>query len=100
MSDDPSSPDDIRIPPADFAVLITMFSTQAMVALGQIPHPGSGKAEVQLPLARHFIDLLGVVEGKTKGNLTPDESSLLDSTLHFLRMGYLQVSGKPAEPKS
>lgn len=82
------------IPPADFETLVQMFSMQAMVSLGAIPDPGSGKPEVQLTLARHFIDLLGVVEAKTRGNLSPDEASLLDGSLHSLRMLYLEQSRK------
>lgn len=87
-----------RVPPADFQTLVTMFSTQAMVALGAIPHPSSGKAEVQLELARHFIDLLGVVEEKSKGNLTDDETSLISSSLHYLRMSFIEQSKQPAVP--
>jgi hypothetical protein len=82
------------MPPADFGTLVQMFSMQAMVALGAIPHPAAGKPEVQLPLARHFIDLLGVVESKSKGNLTREEASLLDGSLHSLRMMYLEISKK------
>lgn len=87
-----------RVPPADFQTLVTMFSTQAMVAMGAIPHPSSGKAEVQLELARHFIDLLGVVEEKSKGNLTADEANLITSSLHYLRMSFIEQSKKPAAP--
>lgn len=82
------------IPPADFGTLVQMFSMQAMVSLGAIPHPASGKPEVQLPLARHFIDLLSVVESKTKGNLSREEALLLDGSLHSLRMLYLESSKK------
>ena len=80
------------LPSADFSTLIAMFSTQAMVALGIIPHPASGKPELQLELARHFIDLLGVVETKTEGNLDPSEQLLLDNTLHELRMAFVEYS--------
>ena len=89
-----------RVPPADFSTLVTMFSTQAMVAMGAIPHPSSGKAEVQLELARHFIDLLGVVEEKTKGNLSADETNLISSSLHYLRMSFIEQSKKPAAAES
>ncbi len=94
-----SSPEDSRsgeilpkIPPADFSLLVSMFSTQAMVALGLIPEPGTGKPQTQLHLARHFIDLLGVLEEKTKGNLTEKETSGLSENLHYLRMLYLKQS--------
>lgn len=89
-----------KVPTASFQSLVDMFTTQALVALGLIAHPGSGKAEQQLPLARHFIDLLGVIETKTAGNLTADETSLLGGTLHYLRMSYIQNSRNPSPPKN
>jgi hypothetical protein len=89
-----------RIPPADFPGLVEMFTTQALVALGMIPHPASGKAEHQLPLARHFIDLLGIIESKTTGNLSADETSLLGGTLHYLRMSYIEISRTMPDPKN
>lgn len=85
------------IPAASFPALVEMFATQAMVALGVITHPVSGKSEPQLPLATHFIDLLSILETKTAGNLTSDEASHLGGTLHFLRMGFVEVSKKPAK---
>ncbi len=78
------------IPPAEFTTLVSMFATQAMVALGGVPHPVTGKAETQLPLARHFIDLLDVLQEKTTGNLDAAEQSLLQSSLHQLRMAYIE----------
>ncbi|MCA9092242.1 MAG: DUF1844 domain-containing protein [Planctomycetaceae bacterium] len=81
-----------QLPPADFSMLISMFSTQAMVALGMIPEPSTGKPRTQLPLARHFIDLLSVLEEKTKGNLADRESSGLTENLHYLRMLYLETT--------
>jgi hypothetical protein len=88
----PPEMDYSKLPPADFSMLISMFATQAMVALGVIPEPTSGKPRTQLPLARHFIDLLGVLEEKTKGNLTERESESLVENLHPLRMMYLEMS--------
>ena len=81
-----------QMPPATFESLVSMFSTQAMVALGVIPNPATGKAEQFPDLARHFIDLLGVLETKTAGNLQQQEQTLLDTTLHHLRMAYVQGS--------
>lgn len=82
--------DPAAIPPADLSTLISMFSTQAMVSLGILPNPANGQTEAVLPLARHFIDLLGVLEEKTKGNLDEREAQLLESALHELRMAYLE----------
>lgn len=81
-----------QIPPATFPMLVQMFSTQAMVSLGVIPSP-DGKAQQQLPLAKHFIDLLGVLEEKCKGNMDADEEKLLEQSLYELRNAYVQLSG-------
>lgn len=84
--------DPSQLPRPTFATLVGLFSTQAMVALGMIHHPEDGAVDVQLPLARHFIDLLGVLEEKTRGNLTDGEAHLLEQSLHELRMAYLEHS--------
>lgn len=84
--------DPSQVPPADFAVLVQSFSTQALVALGLIPHPVTGKATPQPALAKHFIDLLGVIEDKTKGNLTNPERNFLVDSLHHLRLAYVELS--------
>lgn len=78
------------LPPPDFNTLVGMFSTQAMVALGVIPNPATGQSESQVDLARHFIDMLSVLENKTQGNLDSNEASMLSSTLHQLRMVYVE----------
>jgi len=90
QSPPPIDPD--QLPKPQFATLVGLFSTQAMVSLGLIGHPEDGKVEVQLPLARHFIDLLGVLEDKTQGNLTNEEAALLEQTLHDLRLAYVERS--------
>lgn len=79
------------MPPATLAVLLTTLATQALVSMGLVPHPMSGKPEAQLDEAKHFIDTLEMLEGKTKGNRTEEESRLLENLLHELRMGYVEV---------
>ncbi|MGH7136492.1 MAG: DUF1844 domain-containing protein [Pirellulales bacterium] len=79
------------LPPATLAVLLTTLATQTLVALGQVPHSVSGKPEVHLDEAKHFIDTLEMLETKTAGNRTPEETLLLDNLLHELRLGYVQV---------
>jgi hypothetical protein len=86
--------DAAHVPPAGFDMLVQMFSTQAMVALGLLPEPDSGKARRRPNLARHFIDLLGVLEDKTRGNLSAEEEKLLRSTLHYLRMAFVEATGR------
>ncbi len=85
------SDDAVELPEASFITLLQMLSTQSIVALGLIPGP-DGKPHVELPVARHFIDLLAVVEAKTKGNLSTPEAEFLEGTLHELRMAYIAVS--------
>jgi hypothetical protein len=80
---------DYALPPPSLAFLITTLGTQAMVALGEVPNPISGKMERLPNQAKHFIDTLGMLEEKTAGNRTPEESALLTSLLHQLRMAFV-----------
>jgi hypothetical protein len=80
---------DYPLPPPSLAFLITTLGTQAMVALGEVPNPISGQLETLPNQAKHFIDTLAMLEQKTAGNRTPEESALLDSLLHQLRMAYV-----------
>ena len=78
-------------PPATFDVLISLLFTQAMGTLGHMPHPATGKPEVNKPYAKHYIDTLEMLGEKTKGNLSDDESKMLSETLHALRMAYVNA---------
>jgi hypothetical protein len=78
-----------HIPDASFGLLITTLTTQALASLGIIPNPVTGLAETNREMAKHFIDTLGVLEQKTAGNLTSNESHLLSESLHQLRMAYV-----------
>ena len=92
----PEAPHD-NFPEANFDALVAMFTAQAMVALGAVANPGTKKAEVQLPMAKYLIDLLGVVEQRTAGNLSDGEAESLNETLHSLRMMYVQRSKMAAK---
>jgi hypothetical protein len=81
----------VPLPPATLAILLTTLATQALVGLGQVPSPVSGKPEVHLDEAKHFIDTLEMLEAKTAGNRTAEETQLLDNLLHELRIGFVQV---------
>ena len=87
-----------RFPDADFAGLTNMMVSQALMAMGAMAHPQTGQPHVDLGLARHMIDLLGVVEDKTKGNLTEDEAKQLASTLYELRSSYVQIANASRSP--
>jgi len=91
-AEDAADVDPDKLPPADFEMLVQMFSTQAMVAIGLLPDPQTGKNTPRPNLARHFIDLLGILADKTRGNLTGAEDKLLTSSLHYLRMAFVEAS--------
>jgi hypothetical protein len=80
-----------ELPPANFETLLSTFVTTALFALGMIADPRSGQPALDLDLARHQIDMLAVLEEKTKGNLTDEETQALNSTLYELRGRYVQV---------
>jgi hypothetical protein len=80
-----------KLPPPSFSFLVATLGGQASMSLGQLPNPLSGKSEVNLELAKHFIDTLAILEEKTEGNLTPDETAMLEGALHQLRLGYLEA---------
>lgn len=84
-----------QIPEASFPLLVSTLATQAISALGQMPDPATGKAMIYKPLARHMIDLLAVLEEKTKGNLDEEESKMLTEILSQLRMLYIQTPDGP-----
>jgi hypothetical protein len=82
------------LPEPNFQVLISTFATQAAVALGQIANPMTNKTEVDLEQAKFAIDLLQVLDEKTKGNLSNEEESYLGDLLYQLRMVYIDKTGK------
>ena len=86
------------LPEASLSMLVTTLATQAMVALGQIPNPISGQPQVDLEHAKHFVDTLAVLEEKTAGNRTPEETELLGRMLHELRLGFVEMQNRPAAP--
>ncbi len=89
---EPDPDQDERLPPADFRTLIGSLATQALMYMGGVADPETGRAIVALDYAKHYIDLLGVLDGKTKGNLTPDESAELGEILGELRMRFVQIT--------
>jgi hypothetical protein len=74
-----------------FIEFVLMQAQNAAFALGQIPHPQTGKAEVNLDLARLMIDQLAMIQEKTKGNLNKDESQILANTLSSLQMAFVEA---------
>lgn len=86
------------LPSIDFSTLVVSLSQTALVHLGDATHPDAGeKHERDIALARQTIDLLGILQEKTKGNLTGDEERLLDQVLYDLRMRFVEVSREGAK---
>jgi hypothetical protein len=77
--------------PVSFSTFVLGLSTQALLHLGDIESPVSGRVERDLGAARHVIDILGILEAKTKNNLEQAEASLLESVLYDLRMRYVEL---------
>ena len=76
-------------PAGDFSLFLSSLSMQAMMALGEVPHPATNAPQEDLEQARYLVDILGLLQEKTKGNLTQEESSLLEGVLYELRMKYV-----------
>lgn len=78
------------IPPLDITSLLVPFYTQALVKLGVINDPISGKPEVDLEYARRLIDLIDLFKEKTKGNLTGEEENFVESVIYKLKTTYVE----------
>lgn len=74
----------------NFPTFILSLASSVQISLGLIPHPQTKKAEVNLIAAKQTIDILGMLEEKTKGNLSTDEASILKQILFELRMQYVE----------
>ena len=75
-----------------FIEFVMMHAQNAALFLGQIPNPKTGEGEVNLELAKMFIDQLSMIQEKTRGNLTNEESTVLRNTLSNLQMVYVEVA--------
>ncbi len=84
--------DQRQLPPADFSGLVSMLTTQAFFALGLIRTEEDKDQPADLQLAKYNIDMLEIIEQKSKGNLTEDEEKLLSGALHQLRMSFVKIS--------
>jgi hypothetical protein len=75
-----------------FIEFVVMHAQNAALFLGQIPNPKTGQGEVNLDLARMFIDQLAMIQEKTRGNLTSEEAKVLSNALSNLQMAYVEVA--------
>ena len=84
---------DYPFPELNFPTFIFSLNSSALLNLGVIEDPGTGEKAKNLPLAKQTIDILGILEEKTKGNLTEDEAGMLKNFLFELRMLYVKEKG-------
>ena len=84
---------DFQLPKINFPTFIFSLNTSCLVQLGVIEDPASGKKAKNLALAKQTIDILGMLEEKTHGNLTKEEESMLKNILYDLRMIYVKEKG-------
>jgi hypothetical protein len=81
------------LPEIDFTNFTLSLSTSALIQLGEIQDPFTQKSTQNLPLAKQTIDLIGMLQEKTKGNLSPDEEKVIEYVLYDLRMRYVKAAG-------
>ena len=84
-----------EMPQARFDLFLQGLVMEALIALGEMPNPATRKQTLNLAQARYLIDLLGLLEEKTRGNLAVDEERLLKDAVYQLRMRYLSRAGAP-----
>jgi uncharacterized protein DUF1844 len=80
-----------------FIEFVMMHAQNAALFLGQIPNPKTGEGEVNLELAKMFIDQLAMIQEKTRGNLTNEEATVLRNALSNLQMAYVEVARQVAK---
>ncbi len=89
-------PDENEIPgvddPASFANFMMSIASNAASSLGMMEHPITHKRDVDLELGKHWIDVLGMLQDKTRGNLSPQEAQIIEGLLADLRMQYVSLA--------
>ncbi len=90
MSDAPSS-DKNPLPKIDFSSFILSLYSSGLVQLGKVEDPSSGEKSINLDLAKHTIDMIAMLEEKTKGNLTEEEDNLLKALLSEIRLAFVEA---------
>jgi hypothetical protein len=84
--------EEAQLPEINFTNFLLSISTSALIQLGEVPDPVSKQSVKQLPLAKQTIDLIGMLQEKTKGNLSSDEEKLIEYILYYLRMRYVKAT--------
>lgn len=92
VSEEATSDENFQLPEINFPTFIFSLNSSALVHLGVIEDPATQQKEKNLPMAKQTIDILGMLEEKTKGNLLDDEANMLKTMLYELRMLYVKES--------
>ncbi|HEV8429303.1 MAG TPA: DUF1844 domain-containing protein [Pyrinomonadaceae bacterium] len=85
--------------PASFVSFVMSIASNAASALGMMEHPVTHQREVDVELGKHWIDVLGMLQKKTEGNLTPQEKRMLEGLLGDLRMQYVSLVNAPQQAR-
>jgi hypothetical protein len=88
------------LPKPDFMLHCVSLGTQALIFLGALAHPETGEIHTDLEQARFLIDTLAMLQDKTKGNLTPDESKSLENLIGDLKVEWVKAVNRPAPAAS
>jgi hypothetical protein len=88
----PGKEEEVPLPEVNFNSLIFSLSSSALINLGEIADPHTGQKQKDLPLAKHTIDTIAMLQDKTKGNLDPEEQRFLDTILADLRWRYVKMA--------
>jgi hypothetical protein len=96
---DPAHADPAEMKAALFAHLVIQQANMAMMLMGKTPHPETGQNMRDLEAARLFIDMLEMLEAKTRGNLSPQEQNMLKQTLMSVRMAFVEAANSGGEPQ-
>jgi hypothetical protein len=84
--------------PTSFVSFMMSIASNAASALGMMEHPVTHQREVDVELGKHWIDVLGMLQKKTAGNLTPQEKRMIEGLLADLRMQYVSLVNSPQQP--
>lgn len=88
------------MPPASYMMHISMLASEAMMSMGQMPHPATGETGVHPEQAKYLIDTIAMLCEKTKGNVSAEETQGVEQLLHQLRMAYVAIPKAPDDGAS
>lgn len=91
---------DPPLPPASFGMLVSMLASDAMISLGQMPNPVTGKMAPRKNQAKYLIDTIEMLCETTRGNVPAEETSGVEDLLHQLRLAFVQMPESPARPNN